>query len=66
MNLVLVCGIHWNMLSVHLSSFMYPLDYTDHKLTDSNIGYKMLQKAGWSEGEGLGSKEDGIKAPINM
>ena len=45
---------------------MHPSDYTDHKLTDSNIGYKMLQKAGWSEGEGLGSKEDGIKAPINV
>lgn len=41
-------------------------DYEDSKLTDSNIGYKMLQKAGWKEGEGLGSNEDGIKNPINQ
>ena len=26
----------------------------------------MLQKAGWKEGEGLGSNEDGIKNPINQ
>ncbi|XP_019852291.1 PREDICTED: SURP and G-patch domain-containing protein 1-like [Amphimedon queenslandica] len=41
-------------------------DYNDKKLTESNIGYKMLQKAGWKEGEGLGSNEDGIKAPIKQ
>ena len=44
--------------------FVYE-DYVEHKLTEENIGYKMLQKAGWEEGTGLGSAGEGIKAPIN-
>lgn len=30
-----------------------------------NIGYQMLMKMGWKEGEGLGSEGQGIKAPVN-
>ncbi len=41
-------------------------DYKEHKLSDSNIGFQMLQKAGWAEGQGLGEKQDGIIAPINQ
>lgn len=41
-------------------------DYKDHKLTESNVGFQLLQKAGWTEGQGLGEKEDGIKDPINQ
>ncbi len=44
--------------------FVYE-DYVEHKLTEENIGYKMLQKAGWEEGKGLGTSGEGIKAPIN-
>ena len=40
-------------------------DYKEHKITEENIGFKMLQKAGWTEGAGLGAKEEGITAPIN-
>ena len=40
-------------------------DYKEHKLTDENIGFKMLQKAGWNEGAGLGSQKQGITAPVN-
>jgi len=40
-------------------------DYREHKLTEENVGFKMLKKAGWKEGTGLGSKEEGIVAPIN-
>lgn len=40
-------------------------DYAEFKLKDDNIGYKLLQKAGWQEGKGLGSEGKGIKEPIN-
>ena len=50
-------------LSPHL--FLDLSDYREHKLTEENVGYQMLKKAGWTEGAGLGSKEEGIVAPIN-
>lgn len=40
-------------------------DYKEFKLTCENIGYQMLQRLGWQEGEGLGSENQGIKNPVN-
>ncbi|KAJ7308245.1 hypothetical protein JRQ81_008770 [Phrynocephalus forsythii] len=40
-------------------------EYKEFKLTVENIGYQMLMKMGWKEGEGLGSDKQGIKAPVN-
>lgn len=40
-------------------------DYKEFKIKEDNIGFKMLQKLGWSEGEGLGSSGSGILEPIN-
>ena len=40
-------------------------DYKQFKLTCDNVGYKMLEKMGWKEGEGLGSEGQGITAPVN-
>ena len=40
-------------------------DYAEHKIKEDNIGYKMLQQAGWQEGKGLGSKGQGITAPVD-
>ncbi|GAB1597341.1 SURP and G-patch domain-containing protein 1-like isoform X3 [Argonauta hians] len=40
-------------------------DYKEFKLTCENIGYQMLQRLGWQEGEGLGSESQGIKNPVN-
>ncbi|XP_039256072.2 SURP and G-patch domain-containing protein 1-like [Styela clava] len=40
-------------------------DYKEFKLQCDNIGFKMLEKMGWSEGEGLGSTKQGITAPVN-
>ncbi|XP_068208214.1 SURP and G-patch domain-containing protein 1-like isoform X2 [Palaemon carinicauda] len=41
-------------------------DYQDHKLTEDNIGYKMLKSMGWTEGMGLGAEGKGITTPVNQ
>ena len=40
-------------------------DYRQFKLTCDNVGFKMLEKMGWKEGEGLGTEGQGIKQPVN-
>ncbi|XP_050436441.1 SURP and G-patch domain-containing protein 1-like isoform X2 [Adelges cooleyi] len=40
-------------------------DYKEFKLKENNIGFQMLQKLGWSEGQGLGSSGTGIVEPVN-
>ncbi|XP_078692618.1 SURP and G-patch domain-containing protein 1-like isoform X1 [Branchiostoma floridae x Branchiostoma belcheri] len=40
-------------------------DYAEFKLGEDNLGYKMLQAMGWTEGKGLGANEEGITAPVN-
>ncbi|KAK9884466.1 hypothetical protein WA026_007309 [Henosepilachna vigintioctopunctata] len=40
-------------------------DYKEFKIKEDNIGFKMLQKLGWTEGMGLGSEGKGIVDPIN-
>jgi hypothetical protein len=32
----------------------------------SNVGYQLLQKAGWREGSGLGRQEQGMAAPLQV
>uniref|UniRef100_A0A3Q3AAJ7 SURP and G-patch domain containing 1 n=1 Tax=Kryptolebias marmoratus TaxID=37003 RepID=A0A3Q3AAJ7_KRYMA len=40
-------------------------EYKEFKLTVENLGFRMLMKMGWKEGEGLGSEGQGIKDPVN-
>ncbi|XP_072938384.1 uncharacterized protein [Epargyreus clarus] len=40
-------------------------DYKEFKLKEDNVGFKMLQKLGWTEGEGLGAEGTGIVEPVN-
>ncbi|KAK7080456.1 SURP and G-patch domain-containing protein 1 [Halocaridina rubra] len=41
-------------------------DYQEHKLTEDNIGYRMLKSMGWTEGMGLGAEGKGITTPVNQ
>ncbi|MEE6487917.1 hypothetical protein FKM82_015084 [Ascaphus truei] len=40
-------------------------EYKEFKLTVENLGYQMLMKMGWKEGDGLGSDGQGIKNPVH-
>lgn len=40
-------------------------DYKEFKIAENNVGYQMLKKFGWTEGEGLGIGGSGITAPVN-
>ncbi|XP_073839243.1 uncharacterized protein isoform X2 [Musca autumnalis] len=40
-------------------------DYKEYKLREDNIGFQMLQKLGWKEGQGLGQDGAGIVDPVN-
>ncbi|XP_076258388.1 uncharacterized protein LOC143195269 isoform X2 [Rhynchophorus ferrugineus] len=40
-------------------------DYKEFKIKEDNIGFKMLQRLGWTEGQGLGQHNAGIIEPIN-
>ena len=40
-------------------------DYRDFKIQAENIGYRLLEKCGWKEGQGLGKNSQGIINPIN-
>ncbi|VDP89389.1 unnamed protein product [Echinostoma caproni] len=39
-------------------------EYKQFKLTCENVGFRMLEKMGWKEGEGLGSEGQGIVNPV--
>jgi len=39
--------------------------YEDFKIAQDNVGFKLLQKMGWKDGQGLGSSGQGIVAPID-
>ncbi|KAG0728464.1 SURP and G-patch domain-containing protein 1 [Chionoecetes opilio] len=41
-------------------------DYQEHKLTEDNVGYRMLKSMGWTEGMGLGAEGKGITQPVNQ
>ncbi|CAH2293417.1 SURP and G-patch domain-containing 2 [Pelobates cultripes] len=42
------------------------LEFANKKLTQQNVGFKMLSKMGWKEGQGLGSSGAGIKNPVKV
>jgi len=39
-------------------------EYQENKLTQDNVGFKMLQKMGWAEGGGLGADGQGVVNPV--
>lgn len=43
--------------AAHTASAKRPIDR-------SNLGYKLLSRAGWQEGQGLGANEQGMAAPL--
>ncbi|KAE8632626.1 hypothetical protein XENTR_v10001604 [Xenopus tropicalis] len=42
------------------------LEFANKKLTEGNVGFQMLSKMGWKEGQGLGTSGSGIKNPVKV
>ncbi|NWI18617.1 SUGP2 protein, partial [Crypturellus soui] len=42
------------------------LEFSHKKLTNKNVGFQMLQKMGWQEGHGLGTRGKGIREPVKV
>jgi len=56
----------WENLKDGQTSRLYESDYEDFKVNSDNIGFKLLQKMGWAEGQGLGmNPEDSRTEPVN-
>jgi splicing factor 4 len=55
----------WDHIKDGNASELYDSDYKDFKLQSDNVGYQMLKKLGWTEGQGLGAESSGISEPIN-
>jgi G-patch domain len=56
----------WTCTDMTLHACTHYQDFEKHKLDESNVGYQMLQRAGWKEGEGLGKDKEGNSAPGNI
>ena len=44
----------------------YLLAYDNAKLDTNKFGFKMMEKMGWSQGKGLGAKEDGVQEHVKV
>ncbi|XP_009075173.1 PREDICTED: SURP and G-patch domain-containing protein 2, partial [Acanthisitta chloris] len=42
------------------------LEFSHKRLTHRNVGFQMLQKMGWQEGHGLGTRGKGIREPVKV
>ncbi|XP_053558885.1 SURP and G-patch domain-containing protein 2 [Bombina bombina] len=42
------------------------LEFANKKITQANVGFQLLSKMGWKEGQGLGSSASGIVNPIKV
>ncbi|NXQ80389.1 SUGP2 protein, partial [Nyctibius grandis] len=42
------------------------LEFSHKRLTNRNVGFQMLQKMGWQEGHGLGTRGKGIREPVKV
>jgi hypothetical protein len=41
-----------------------PQEGIKYSIARSNVGYRLLKKAGWTEGAGLGAQEQGVAEPV--
>ncbi|XP_066196238.1 SURP and G-patch domain-containing protein 2 [Sylvia atricapilla] len=42
------------------------LEFSQKRLSPRNVGFQMLQRMGWQEGHGLGSRGRGIREPVHL
>ncbi len=63
---LLYCEVYESLTKKKTKDTSAKTTFSFQRLGCTNIGYQMLEKMGWQQGDGLGTDKDGIVEPVEI